>query len=241
MEDNNLEILSEDEQVSKKRGKLKRMKNLAQYKDLSDDDFDREMTLKAMGTNISEEFEKRIRSKLSEFEEDYDLSDLKINDKDSLRALIQAHLALEDYEQYLFKLRASGIGLDSANEQQTYQKIMSDLRSDIAKIQIELNISRKVRKSDQDVSVLAYIENLKDKAKKFYENKMGYIFCPKCNMLLGTIWVLYGEEEKNKVQLVCNRITADGTKCGEKVVISTKELIKNRGTNKKEITPESLL
>lgn len=223
-------------QVNTARGKIKRMKNLHQYKNLSDEEFGNAIVQKALGIEISEEFEKRILKKWKEFEDDYDLSDLKINDRETLRALIQAVISLEDYEQYQFKIRSSGLNNDVILTTKEIQKIMSDLRSDISKLQNDLNITRKIRKSDQDVSVQAYIDGLKEKAKKFYEAKAGYIFCPKCNMLLGTVWVQYPDQERNKVALVCGR---EG--CGEKVIVSTKDLIKNRGTNKRAITPESML
>lgn len=244
MDDDNYEIpLDEGKTVppSKKNGKMSRMRNLAQYRDLSEEQFEEVVRNKSLGIEKSRTFEDRISKKLEEFSQDYDLSDLKINDRDALRALIQAHLTLEDYEQYLFKVRSEGINENTIFSVEKLQKVMSDLRSDISKIQQDLNITRKVRKSDQDVSVLAYISSLKEKAKKFYESKMGYIFCPKCNLLLGTVWTMYPENDKNKVHLVCGRVMPDGSTCGEKVTIGTKELLKGRGTNNKAITPESFL
>jgi hypothetical protein len=231
----------EDELVQIKRGKMKRMKNLTQYKDMSDDGFENILAQKALGLDVSKEFEDRIKAKMEEFGQDYDLSDLKINDKESLRALIQAVITLEDYEQFIFKLRADGISSDSLYTIEKLQKVMSDLRTDISKLQTDLNITRKIRKSDQDVSVVAFIDNLKEKARRFYDSKMSYIFCPKCNLLLGTIWVHYPNEERNKIALVCNRPLEDGKICGEKLVIGTNTLLKNRGTSKKEITPDSFL
>lgn len=240
MDDSNFDFASEEKQVKAKKGKINRMRNLAQYRDLSDDEFERRVAQKALGIEVSQEFETRIAKKLAEFEEDYDLSDLKINDRDALRALIQAHITLEDYEQFLFKVRASGINDTTLSSIEKLQRAMSDLRSDISKLQDDLSIKRKARKSDQDVSVLAYIENLRDKARRFAEARMQYVFCPKCNMLLATIWTLFPQEDRNKLALVCNRDMGDGTKCGEKVIVSTAELLKNKGTNKPEITPESM-
>jgi hypothetical protein len=208
---------------------------------MTDEEFERVISQKALGIEVSEEFERRIQEKLNEFDKDYDLSDLKINDRESLRAFVQAVITLEDYEQHLFKIRSQGISELSLPMIEKLQRAMSDLRADISKLQNDLNITRKIRKSDQDVSVIAFIDNLKEKAKKFYSSKMSYIFCPKCNMLLATIWTMYPENERNKIALVCERILDDGTKCGEKLIISTLELLKNRGTNKKEITPESML
>lgn len=237
MGDENFEF---DEQVQVKQGKNKRTRNLKQYRDLSQEDFDQVLAQKALGLEVSDAFEKRINKKLDEFGKDYDLSDLKINDRETLRALIQALISLEDYEQYLYKIRSEGLnGLALANLEKLH-KAMSELRSDISKLQNDLNITRKVRKSDQDVSVMAYIDTLKQKAKTFYENKMSYVFC-ECGMLLATFWTLYPEEEKNKVALVCHRILADGTECGKKTIVGTKELLNNRGTNRKDLTPESML
>jgi hypothetical protein len=234
-------IPQDDKRVKAAKGKIARMRHLQQYKDLSDTDFDVAIKQKALGLDISAEFEKRIEKKFVEFDNDYDLSDLKINDKEALRALIQAIITLEDYEQHMYKLRAAGISSDSLYEVEKLQKAMSDLRSDISKLQNDLNITRKVRKSDQDVSVIAHIEGLKEKARKFYASKMAYIFCPKCNMLLGTFWVQYPENERNKIALICGRHLPDGKECGEKIIISTKDLLENRGTSKREITPDSML
>lgn len=240
-DDSNYEISPGEESTPKKKGKISRMRNLAQYRDLSDADFNKAMEKKVIGANSSEAFEKRIQKKWDEFEEDYDLSDLKINDKDSLRALIQKQLTLEDYEQHLFQLRSGGISEAQLMSLEKFQKAMSDLTSDISKLQNDLMITRKVRKSDRDASVLAYMSSLQDKAKRFYESKMSYVFCEKCNMLLGTFWVLFPDEERNKIALVCNRDMGDGTKCGHKNIFDTKKLLKNRGTSNPEITPESML
>jgi hypothetical protein len=225
----------------KRSGKISRMRNLAQYKNLSDDEFEKAVAPKEAGIEQSRVFEDRIAKKLQEFEDDYDLSDLKINDRDTLRALIQAQISLEDYEQHMFKLRSGGVTDDIIFASDKLSKIMSDLRGDISKFQFDLNITRKVRKSDRDVSVLAYIDDLKEKAHKFYESKMSYIFCPKCDMLLGTIWTMFPDDSRNKIALVCGRTYPDGTKCGEKVIVGTQELLKNRGTNSKTVTPESMI
>lgn len=239
MQDENYEILPEEEVSDKKKGKQKRTRNLVQYRHLSDEDFEKVMEKKNIGGG-SKDFEERINQKLKEFEQDYDLSDLKINDRDSLRSLIQKQLTLEDYEQYLFALRSNGIAEAQLQTFEKFQKAMESLTSDISKIQNDLMITRRVRKSDQDASVMAYIDGLKEKAKRFYESKMSYIFCEKCNMLLATMWTLYPEEERNKLALVCHRKLADGSECGHKTIVDTKTLLEKRGTNKAEITPDSM-
>lgn len=241
MDEEDINFSGTPEQIKAKKGKIARQKNLPQFKNLSDDEFQTRMMQKALGIEVSAEFEKRIAKKYAEFDNDYDLSDLKINDREALRALIQAIITLEDYEQYLFKLRSAGITQDTLFTTEKLHKAMSDLRADISKLQGDLNITRKVRKSDQDVSVLAFIDGLKEKAKRFYESKMSYIFCPKCHMLLATIWTQYPDLERNKIALVCGRHLENGEICGEKIVVGTDELLKSRGTSDKTITPESML
>jgi hypothetical protein len=101
MGDSNFDFTDPDK--PKLSGKVKRQRNLGQYKDLSDADFEALMTKKALGIEPSRVFEERIAKKWAEFEQDYDLSDLKINDRDTLRNLIQSQLNLEDLEQHLFQ------------------------------------------------------------------------------------------------------------------------------------------
>lgn len=218
-----------------------KMKNLVQYRDMPDEEFDELMEKKEFIVEASDVLEKRIEEKMQEFSQDYDISDLKINDMQILRGLIQALLSLEDYEQLLFVIRKEGITGENILLIDKMQGIVEKLRKSISDFQNDLNITRKVRKSDQEQSVIAYIESLKEKAREFYQSRMSYIFCPKCNTLLGTIWTLYPEQERNKIALVCNRKLADGSICGEKVIVSTKELLDNRGTNNKDVMPESLL
>jgi hypothetical protein len=245
MDDSNYEVIEDGDKfvkrAGKKSGKVSRMRNLAQYRDLSDTEFSQAMEKREESQGKSEQLETRIAKKLAEYENDYDLSDLKINDRDTMRALIQAQITLEDWEQEAYQLRSQGMTLEVIAAVQQLQKAMSEIRSDISKFQADLNITRKVRKSDKDITALAYIDSLKEKAHKFYESKMSYVFCPKCDMLLGTFWTMFPEEDRNKIALVCGRHMPDGSTCGEKVIIGTKELLKARGTNKREITPESFL
>lgn len=216
------------------------IRNLAQYRDLSDTEFEEVWTKELLDSQPSADFEQRIKDKLDEFEEDYDLSDLKINDRATLRGLIQAFITLEDYEQAIFKLRSDEVTQSSLYTIEKLSKIVSDLRSDISKLQDDLNIKRKARKNDREASVISEIEELKLKAKKFHEAKSAYIFCPKCNLLLSTWWLLY-PHENNSITLTCHRKLENGEECGEKIKVTSKELYEAKLTNKEEIVPESLL
>lgn len=216
-----------------------KMRNLKQYKDLDDSEFEDILTKRETLLGRAADFEKRINLKLEEFENDYDLSELKVNDKLSLRALIQDYLALEDYEQIAFELRSAGVDLNSIIEFEKLNNMMSSLRSDIIKLQTDLGISRKARRGDQETTVLAELDKLKARAREFYAEKMFYVYCPKCNSLLSTTWFLYPDEKGNKLQLVCRQKDKAGNECGEKFAISSKELLDMRGSNSVNI-PEVL-
>jgi hypothetical protein len=221
-------------------GNRGRVRHLKQYQDLTDDEFNELMDKKAMGVESIKEFEDRIQRKLEKFEEDYDLSDMKINDKETLRALAQNLITLEDLENFMFKTRMAGISdqnlmlIDKTTQQ------MSRIRSDISKQQDDLKITRKSRKADKEESILSLLKVSEEKAKRFYEARMSYIYCEECNMLLGTAWFLWPNAD-NKLSFKCNRKLDTGEICKGKTVVSSKELMKNRGTNKPSILPESVL
>lgn len=216
-----------------------RIRNLTQYRNLSDEEFDEMWDRKIIGIAQNSEFENRIQRKLDEFSGDYDIDDLKINDKISLRHLVQAIIALEDLEQINYSIRSKGFDPSKIIENRELSNQMSLLRSDISKIQTDLGITRKARKGDKDETVISELERLKQKAREFYEQRMFYIYCPKCNTLLSTAWFLYPDEKNNKIQLICAREKDDGNICGTKFTIGTKELLERRGFNSDNV-PEGL-
>lgn len=235
-----------EEEKFDRRGKSKnpkKLRNLPQYRDMDDDEFEKavlEMQKKDFGVSSPELLQKRIDEKMKMFEDDYDLSDLKVNDREVLSGLIQAIIAVEDYDIELFKARSTGVSAENLILVEKLQKARSDLIKSISDMQNDLAITRKHRRSDQETSVLAYIESLKDKARKFYRERMSYVFCPKCNTLLGTIWTLY-PDSSNKLTFTCQQKDKNDIPCGHTFTVTTKELINNRGTNNKSIMPESML
>jgi hypothetical protein len=221
----------------------KKLRNLPQYRDLSEDEFQKAVSnleIQELGLGVSKVFEERIAEELRKFEEDYDLSDMKINDRAVLRGLIQSIISLEDYEQMLFAIRADGINPNNALAIQKLQDVMSTLRTDISRMQNDLSITRKHRKSDQEQSVLAYIESLKEKARKFLEARQQYYICPKCSTLLATAWYLY-PQEKNEITIICKQKDKDGNPCNTKFKVASKEALSKKGSNRPEVLPQSLI
>jgi hypothetical protein len=217
-----------------------KLRNLAQYKNMPEDEFEDLFEKKRAGVESNTGFENRVNRKIKEISSSYELDDMNSNDIVTLRSLAQALINLEDYEQAAYNLRADGgINLDNITLVEKLSKVQSDLRRDIGEFQDDLKISRRIRKADKEQSVVDYLESLKKKAKEFYESRMSLILCPKCNTLLATVWTLYPSEKGNKITLVCNSPQDNNEICGEKFTITTKELLESFGTNTKNI-PESM-
>jgi hypothetical protein len=217
----------------------KRLRNLTQYRNLSDDEFEEMMAEKKMGIESDNAWEKRIELKLKDFEKDYDLNDLKFNDLLTLRALVASVLRLEDLDQIIRKELEKGI--DNANNQliKDISAMQSTLRNDLSKMQNDLDITRKSRKSDSESSVVDYIASLKVKAHKFFEQKHMLIFCPECHTLLFTGWFLYPDFKSNTITLKCHKSLGENKTCHGEVKLSSQELFKMGGRNYNEI-PDSI-
>ena len=224
----------------------RKLRNLVQYIDLTDEEFETLFEEKYSDERDVKEamkdFEEEIERKIVEFGEDYDLSDLKINDREILRALVQATLSLEHLELWLFKKRKDGadFSMDNILVFDKVNKVVSELRSDISKLQGDLKITRKIRQNDKTESVLAYLDDLKAKARKFYESRMMYVTCPKCNQMLFSGWFLF-PKAKNKLTFTCCRTIEDGgVLCDNTFSITSEELLKNKGFNNLDVIPEGM-
>jgi hypothetical protein len=205
------------------------LRNLPQFRDMTDEEFAEYLDRKNQGIKKSVDYEARIEGKLAQFAEDYDLDDLKANDRMTLRALAQAMLTLEDYELWAYDQRSSEqLSLDKMLAMEKLGSIQSNLRKDISNMQNDLMITRKVRKSDSENSVIDAIENLKMKAKEFYKERMYYVWCPNCKMLLATMWFHYPDNRNNKLSLKCER-------CNHVVTTTSIEIGNKRGVNIDEI------
>lgn len=215
-----------------------KMRNLVQYRNMTDEEFNTYWDQHIIGVESTKAFEDRIADKIKSFENDYDLEQMMINDMLTLRTLAQAYITLEDYENMFYTLRSTeGINMNSILEIEKLGNAMSKIRSDISSMQNDLGITRKLRKTDQELSLQSDLDILHKKAKEFYEHKMFYVICPKCNMLLCTAWFLYPNEARNKIQLICNRKLDTGEICGEKIQISSADLLKMKGNNS-DVVPE---
>jgi DNA-directed RNA polymerase subunit M/transcription elongation factor TFIIS len=81
------------------------------------------------------------------------------------------------------------------------QKLVTEASKNISSISTDLKIDRKSREHKTD-SIPDYVRDLKDRAKKFLEQRMYYIYCPKCKTLLLSMWLL-DINSGNKFKLTC--------------------------------------
>jgi RNase P subunit RPR2 len=211
---------------------------LPQNRDLPEEEFQAKFNTMLMEKEWDKTTKEKFESILKDFEVAYDLSEMLPNDRIVLNNMIQAMISLDNYENYLRNLMRG----DIQSNLQVFEKINSvckDLRSDISKMQDDLNITRKRRKNEKEASVINFIEDLKEKARKFYQQKMQYIFCEKCNTLLATVWWLYPESKFEKITVRCERKLEGDKMCGWTHTFTAKELLEMGGRNKEDI-PDSM-
>lgn len=210
----------------------KRTRNLAQYRGMTEEEFDDFWETQGVETEdnqeILEELKQRIKGKLDELEKDYDFSDMKANDMVQLESLVMAMLQLDDLEKEVY-IRRSDLSDTNVLALEKLNKMLSQLRADISTVSTDLQLTKKIRNKSKDVSIVQRWEELSRKASEFYKQKMLYIFCPDCRTLLCTLWLLYPEDEKNKVTLYCER-------CNTKHEITLYELYDTGNKNLPDVT-----
>ena len=217
------------------------LRNLSQYKNLTDKEFDaafKEYLIekKEREKDNRTEFKKRIDQKIAELSEDYDIEDLKYNDLMQLNDLASAILTLEDFQETYHMLQQESVTNQNISVVERLARVISIIRSDISKLQDDLKLSRKIRKSDKEESVSAYITNLIREAKGKYEKSLTYIFCPKCNTLVCNAWFLY-PDASNKLTLTCRSILESGEICDHRFSVTSKGLMKDKGMNNSKLFP----
>lgn len=182
----------------------KKIRNLKQFVDMDDAEFEQHFQDIISNSERGESddiLEEQVTTKLGEFEDDYDLSDMKINDRLVLRNLIITIISLEDLELEFSSMK-NEINESNILLLDRLSNIMSRLRKDISEMQNDLKLTRKIRKEGQEESFIAWLDKVKGYADEFYTEKTLSVFCPKCRFFLASVWLLY-PEESNILKLKC--------------------------------------
>lgn len=197
--------------MAKKEMSIAQLKNLPQYSDKTDAEL-KEIREKILTGGLKG----RVEDTVEEIKADYDISDMTANDKFSLYELARAFVTAEDLQRDLREAQEEG-------DWGIYGKINRELhrtRDDISDLQDYLNITRKAREKTGKHSLVEFIEDLKQRGRKFLDQKLSEIYCPQCEELICKAWFLY-PEENNAIKLYCER-------CGNKFTIKSKDIEDNK-------------
>jgi RNase P subunit RPR2 len=115
---------------------------------------------------------------LEEYEREYDLSTLNsANDRIALEQLIANQVLIRRWQREL-------LAVDDPTEVQRRTQAITSLIKSCQEIERQLKIDRKTRVGDNDVSVAQYIASLQDYAKKFLDERIQRVYCPRCGVML---------------------------------------------------------
>ena len=196
------------------RGKsLASLRNLPQYKGLSDKEILEKTTHKT--------FEERVQARIDFLGEHYDLSDMKYNDLQSIRdwAVLTERLQQEEEALRILKEQGEIAPNDALREEQR----LSIVRRDIQNREESLNITRAKRRDKTEDNPRLLYEDIRSRAAKFYKERLTYLKCSKCGLLLCNAWFLYPEVD-NIIKLTCG-------KCGKETQFNSKEAVEIERTN----------
>lgn len=217
-----------------------RFKGLQQNQKLTEEELEESYANYIIGFFRDAAWETKIDLKMKSYEESYDLDSLMPNDLAALKSLIQAEIRLDHYENLINKMTSDGVNAENIYVIDKLGKLCEGLRKGISDLQDVLKISRKVRKTEKEESVSTFLQDLKTKAKMFWEAKSLYIICPKCNNVLANVWLKNWESRTNKIILRCDNKTGDSI-CGNIVEISLKTLWDRKASSNLDgILPEGM-
>jgi len=203
--------------MAKRQMTIAQLRNLPQYRGLTVEELE-EVRTKVIEGDTSH----KVNKVLEDFEQNYDLSDMTANDMLDLRNLAQYYVYLDTLNT---KIDAALLD-DTPTDVDRLIRITEKIQGTVGNLQTSLAITRKQRKSDKEQDIVSAWEDLKIRAKKFLDDRVSYIYCPECRMLLANVWFLYPDEGRNALRLKCNRILdADSDEvCNHEFTVTSKEL-----------------
>ncbi len=178
----------------KRRGvNIASLRNLPQYKDFTDDEILERVTGK---------LDRLIEEEMKDLEKDYDLSDMKYNDIVLIERWVALMVRLRDSEEDLeYRIQAGELGSAEALSE---ERRLSTMRDDMLKIQRSLAIDRARRRDSSEDDPRLLFADIRKRAKRFYRERLCYVKCPNCSLVICTVNFLY-PDSNNKLLLTCAR------------------------------------
>lgn len=176
-----------------------KIRNLVQYKNMSDEDFEQAWE----DLNVREDLEdidSRIDQIMNDFSLNYDLRDMNANDTLALRELAKTFVLLDT----LGRIEQQAIEDGAVVQLRTLSQIKKEYLDNSSKLQEDLNIKRKQRQNDTGDTLDVYLPSILKKADNFYEERLAYIYCPKCKMLCANAWFT-DWRVYNQIHITCPR------------------------------------
>lgn len=176
--------------------KLRRLRNLGYYKNMTDDEIKDKIQQKKSNPNppriprIEQEYDDRFQTKIETLQTEFGLDMNDSNDKEMVHNLVKQILQAENADRDILSIQAR---TDKTKEDFMTLKALGDFQRDvqvtIADLQDKLGISRKVRKEKSVDDIPQFIDGVLKKAKDFWDRKTMGVFCSKCEIELVRYWL----------------------------------------------------
>lgn len=134
---------------------------------------------------------------LAEYRASYDIDSLATpNDRANLDTIIMNTLAVRRLQAQLLDLALESV-VENAADIKKINDSIRDLTNVNLTIERQLSIDRKTRRSEQEQSVVEYINWLKTTAKESLDDnqRLLKVYCKKCNIMVGRISGVYDTTE----------------------------------------------
>lgn len=213
----------------KKRMTQAQLRNLRQYQDADSTQLEQVI----QGISFDNDDEKRVYDYIAKMSEQYDVSEMNENDSAALKDLATISIRIQDLDQVLRNKLVNRESVDWS-EIHWITDILTDLRKSRQQIEESLNITRKARQGAESASVVDAIESYKLRAKKLLEERLSYIYCPKCKLLVANVWML-SPGAGNSFTFTCPRDLGEGKTCGHKFSITGTELMEKKNKNIEDV------
>jgi hypothetical protein len=207
--------MTDEIQISE--GQLKRLKNLKLYRDKTDEEIiemlkNRQASVPKQSSSKERTYEDRFNEKLDNLTREFGVDMNNSNDPLMLENLVNQLLQAEDTNK---DIRAVQSKENKTKDDILTLKALGDFQRDIqmtiADLQDKLGITRKVRKEKAVDDIPQFLDNLLDRAKRYWADKTHPVMCPKCDIELARYWLNFPE------LTTITYFTCECPHCGEKV------------------------
>jgi hypothetical protein len=186
------------------------LRNLPQFKGMSDEEI-------MAATQVST-LEEQVAARIEELGEEFDLSDMKYHDLLILQRFFTALIRLEKAEAEL----AEKYDDLPAGEKSREETALSTLRGDVLRMQNELGISKLRRNAEVEDNPMVMFSDVRARAKKFLEERLCWVICPKCGMQVAKVHFTYTQVTAT-LKMMCGRCEVEFSVTAEELLQKERE------------------